>query len=125
MRARPGPVRGRLTGPPGAPSGRWAKLAGVYVGVLSVELRVPASRSLKAKRAVVRPIVEGARRRFQVAAAEVGHQDTWQRARLGFAAVAGTAGQAASVLDATERFVWSHPEVEVLAAERHWVDVDP
>lgn len=94
------------------------------VGVLSVELRVPLSRSLKAKRAAVRPIVEGARQRFRVAAAEVGHHDTWQRARLGFAVVAESPGQAASVLDATERFVWSRPEIEVLDAERHWLDLE-
>ena len=86
----------------------------VDVGHLQVELRLPACRSLKDKRAVIKPILEGARRRYQVAAAEVGYQEKWQRAELGFAAVAGTSGHVRQVLQSVERFVWSFPEVEVL-----------
>ncbi len=71
---------------------------------------------------MVRPILEGARLRYHVAAAEVGRQDQWQRAELGVAAVSGTAGHVGDVLDQVERFVWSFPEVEVLAAERSWLD---
>jgi uncharacterized protein len=89
---------------------------------LRVELHLPESRSLKAKRAVVKPILEGTRRRFMVAAAEVDHQDHWQRASLGMAAVAGSAAHVEEVLDQVERFVWSHPEVEVLEATRRWLD---
>jgi uncharacterized protein YlxP (DUF503 family) len=57
-----------------------------------------------------------------VAAAEVDHQDKWQRAALGMAAVAATPAHACEVLDAVERFVWSFPEVEVLDSERVWAD---
>jgi uncharacterized protein len=68
---------------------------------------------------VLRPILEGARRRFQVASAEVDHQDRWQRAILGFAAVSGDAGHVRDVLLQVERFVWSFPEVEVLGVAWH------
>lgn len=71
---------------------------------------------------MVRPILDGARRRFQVAAAEVGAHDKWQRSSFGFAAVAGEAGHVGEVLDRVERFVWSFPEIEVVAAERDWAD---
>ena len=71
---------------------------------------------------MIKPIIEGARRRYQVAVAEVDHQDKWQRAAIGVAAVASTAGHADEVLAAVERFVWSFPEVEVLSADRSWVD---
>jgi uncharacterized protein YlxP (DUF503 family) len=57
-----------------------------------------------------------------VAAAEVGHQDQWQRAELGFAAVSGAPGQVSGVLDAVERFVWSDPEVEIVSTERIWLE---
>lgn len=70
----------------------------------------------------MRPIVEGSHRRFGVAAAEVGHQNAWQRATLGMAAVSGTAGHAREVVDSVERFVWSFPEVEVIEVERGWAD---
>jgi len=85
-------------------------------------LFVPHSHSLKEKRAAIKPIVEGVKRRFGVAAAEVDHQNTWQRADLGVAAVAGTVGHVEEVLDEVERFVWSHSEVEVLSAQRSWAD---
>jgi len=77
---------------------------------------------LKEKRAVIKPILEGSRRRFQVAAAEIAFQDQWQRAGLGMAAVAADVGHVCEVLDRVERFVWSFPEVEVLHCERAWVD---
>lgn len=83
---------------------------------------MPQSRSLKAKRAAVRPIVEGLRVRFRVSVAEVGHQDQWQRAGVAVAVVGSSVAQVEDVLDAVDRFVWSHPEVEVLSTERSWLD---
>ncbi|HZN12999.1 MAG TPA: DUF503 domain-containing protein [Acidimicrobiales bacterium] len=96
----------------------------MHVGVLRIELHIPQSHSLKERRAAVKPIVEGAKRRFGVAAADVAHQDTWQRADLGVAAIAASAGHVGEVLDEVERFVWSHAEVEVLSSVRSWVDLD-
>ena len=64
---------------------------------------------------MITPILDGARRRFRVAAAEVDHQDNWQRAELGFAVGRpAPAGHVREVIDEVERFVWSFPEVEVL-----------
>jgi uncharacterized protein YlxP (DUF503 family) len=94
----------------------------VHVAVLKLDLHIPQSRSLKAKRAVVKPIVEGIRHRWAVAIAEVDHQNQWQRTELGVAVVTGKQGVATEVLDAVERFVWSRPDIEVLAADRTWVD---
>ena len=94
----------------------------MFVLALEVDLHINDSRSLKAKRRVVKAIVDGARHRFSVAAAEVGFHDQWQRAGLGFAAVAGTERHVTDVVDAVERFVWSHPEVEVINAERRWLE---
>jgi uncharacterized protein len=94
----------------------------MFVLALRVELHLPEVRSLKAKRAVIKPIVEGAHRRYRVAAAEVEHQDRWQRAALGFAVVSGTASHAEEVLDEVERFVWSFPEVQVLQVTRSWIE---
>jgi uncharacterized protein len=71
---------------------------------------------------LVKPILEGTRRRFSVAAAEVDHHDQWQRASLGVAAVAGTVTHVEEVLDEVERFVWSHPDVEVLGVTRSWLE---
>lgn len=96
----------------------------MYVAALRVELHIADSHSLKAKRAVVRPIVEGVRNRFRASAAEVDAQDTWQRATLGIATVGSSVAQVRTHLDAIERFIWSFPEVEVLSISRHWLEDD-
>ena len=96
----------------------------MYASVLIVDLRLPLTDSLKAKRAVITPILEGARRRQRVAVSEVGHQDTWRRSELAFATVASSEHQAREVLDAVERFVWSFPEVEVVSTRRGWLEED-
>lgn len=96
----------------------------MVAAALRIELRLPTCHSLKDKRAVIKPIVEGARRRFSVASAEVARQDSWQRAQLGVAAVASAEGRVCEILDRVERFVWSFPEVEVLECSRHFVELD-
>jgi len=97
----------------------------MHVAALEMELHIGASESLKAKRAVVRHLVETARRRFGVSASEVAHHDLWQRTTLGFCTVAPDAGHVEEILDRVERFVWSHPEVTVVSSVRHWLDLEP
>jgi uncharacterized protein YlxP (DUF503 family) len=96
----------------------------LHVLALAIDLRLPACRSLKEKRAVLRPIVDGIRNRHPVAAAETAHQDRWQRAEIGVAAVSASAKVAREVVDEVERFVWSFPEVEVLQTRRIWAEDD-
>ncbi len=96
----------------------------IHACALDIDLRIPESHSLKEKRTTVRHLVEACRSRFGVAAAEVGYHDQWQRCELGFAAVSGTPSRVESVLDSVERFVWSHPEVEVLDTHRAWLETD-
>ncbi|OWY61705.1 hypothetical protein B7486_62370 [cyanobacterium TDX16] len=96
----------------------------MHVLALAVDLHLPESRSLKSRRAVVKPLLDGIRRRYGVSAAEVGHQQTWQRVAIGVAVVAGTAHHCTEVIDEVERFVWSHPEVQVLTMSRSWLELD-
>jgi uncharacterized protein len=96
----------------------------MHACALTLDLHIPESGSLKAKRTVVKHVVESCKVRFGVAAAEVGYQDQWQRSELGFAAVAGSPGHVEEVLDAVERFVWSNPELDVVAGRRRWLETD-
>ena len=96
--------------------------ARVHVEAVRVELFLPHVHSLKEKRAVIKPIVEGARRRYQASVAEVDHQDKWQRATLGFAVVSSSSSHVQEVLDSVSRFVWSFPEVEVVDSQFRWAE---
>jgi len=57
------------------------------VGVLTLEIQLPYAHSLKDKRAVLRKIRDRLRARFNVAVAELDHQDVWQRATLGVVSI--------------------------------------
>lgn len=89
---------------------------------MQCELHIPTSRSLKEKRAVLRPIVEGLRHRFQISVAEVDYQDKWQRSLIGMAVVSDSYSHAVDVVDNVERWIWSKPEIEVTRFETEWVD---
>jgi uncharacterized protein YlxP (DUF503 family) len=57
------------------------------VGVLTLEIQLPYAHSLKEKRAVLRKMRDRFRARFNVAVAELDHQDVWQRASLGVVSI--------------------------------------
>jgi uncharacterized protein YlxP (DUF503 family) len=59
----------------------------MVVGIIRLELRIPASNSLKAKRSVVKKIIERTRSRFNATVAEVDKQDVYSRAVIGCAVV--------------------------------------
>ena len=90
----------------------------MYTGTATFDLLLPSdSRSLKAKRSYVRPIV-AALRKFEVSAAEVGLLDLHGRSEIGVAVVAADPGHITEVLDSCERLVFGRPEIEVLATRR-------
>src|SRR5207249_4128205 len=92
---------------------------------MSFELHVRASRSLKAKRAAIRPIVDGLRHRFRLSVAEVARHDQWQRATIAVAVVGESEGRVRELLDAAERFVAGAPEVELIGSSVGWLEVEP
>jgi uncharacterized protein YlxP (DUF503 family) len=89
---------------------------------LRIELYLRECRSLKAKRSVIKPVVEGLRKRYRLSVSEIDHQDDRQRATVGVAAVAPSHAHLVEILDEAERFVWSFPEVEVLQIDRRWIE---
>ncbi|KAB1909621.1 MULTISPECIES: DUF503 domain-containing protein [unclassified Micromonospora] len=90
----------------------------MYTGTAQFDLLLPGdSRSLKAKRSYVRPIV-AALRRFEVSAAEVGALDLHGRTQIGVAVVAAEPAHVREVLDSCERLVAARPEVELLSVHR-------
>jgi uncharacterized protein YlxP (DUF503 family) len=96
----------------------------MHVLALELDLHLPSSRSLKQKRAALRPVLDGIRHRYPVAVAETGHQDKWQRAELGIAAVSGSPSYVEALIDDVERFVWSFPELDVIDSTRRWMEHD-
>jgi uncharacterized protein YlxP (DUF503 family) len=95
----------------------------VVVAVARLSLYIPHAHSLKEKRAVIRKIVDRTQARLKVHVSEVGAQDTWQSAQLGFAIVGGEAQVVESVRDEVVRAIEGMVmgEGEVTAVDRDTV----
>jgi uncharacterized protein YlxP (DUF503 family) len=85
------------------------------IGVCRIDLDLPASRSLKDKRRVVRSIVDRVRSRFNVAIAEVGSNDGWQAATLGVTCVSNDSRHANEMLSKVVQFIEGCREEAVMA----------
>jgi len=81
---------------------------------MRLELHLPASDSLKAKRSVLNRVKERVRSGFNASVAEVEHQDLWQRATLGIAVVGGAPGALDNVLRDILRAVEREDRLQVL-----------
>ena len=61
------------------------------VGLLTLEIHIEDAQSLKDKRQVLRSLKDRLRAHFNVAVAELAHQDLWQRSRVGVVTISGDA----------------------------------
>ena len=59
----------------------------MVVGTLKIDLHLHDNRSLKGKRKIVRSMVDKVKHKFNVAIAEVGSNDKWQKIELGICTV--------------------------------------
>jgi uncharacterized protein YlxP (DUF503 family) len=73
------------------------------VGVLTLELRLDGAHSLKDKRHTVKGLKDRLRHRHNVAVAEIGYQDLWQRSLVSAVTVSGDRARAEEVLQLVER----------------------
>jgi uncharacterized protein YlxP (DUF503 family) len=95
----------------------------MIVGAAAVELHIHGSQSLKAKRGVVRSIAQRVRNRFNLSVAEVGGQETWQRAVLGLVTVGSDRQRVRSVLEQVLSFIEELHLAEVLGSDLELVDL--
>jgi uncharacterized protein YlxP (DUF503 family) len=72
------------------------------IGVLTLELRIDDAHSLKDKRQVVKSLKDRLRHKFNVAVAEIDHQEVWQRALIAAVTVSSGHTHAQSVLQNVE-----------------------
>jgi len=95
----------------------------MIVGAAVVEIRVHGSRSLKQKRGVVRSIIQRVGNRYNVSTAEVGGQDTWQRAALGLCTAGTDRQRVRSLIESAVAFIEELHLAEVTAVDIELVDL--
>lgn len=72
------------------------------IGVLTLEIHVEHSHSLKEKRHVVKSLKDRLRERFNVSVAEIDYQDSWQHSVVAAVTVSNDRVRAEQVLHAAE-----------------------
>ena len=73
------------------------------IGVLTLEIYVEHSHSLKDKRHVIKSLKDRLRERFNVSVAEIAHLDSWQSSAVSIVTVANDRVFAEKVLQAAEK----------------------
>jgi uncharacterized protein len=91
------------------------------VGVLTLELRLENSHSLKDKRHVVASLKQRLRNKFNVAVAEIDHQDLWQRAAVAAVTVSSDYAHAEKLLRSVEEEASSLLGSELTGATVEWL----
>lgn len=82
----------------------------MIVGVSSFELHLPASRSLKDKRRVVKSLVDKIHQRFRVSVAETDFHDLHQRAEISMAVVTNGEAEMDNLMEEIRSLVENQPE---------------
>lgn len=91
--------------------------------ILSMECEffIPTAHSLKDKRAVVKSMMTRTKQKFNVSAAEVDHQQVWQRTRLAFVTVSSSKEAAEREMEYVLRFLESNPSWECMDIEKEYL----
>ena len=87
------------------------------IGLLTLELHFPGARSLKDKRQPLRSLETRLRNQYNVAVAEVEHQDLWQRATLAVVSVNTDHGHLESTLQGALGMAENARDIQVVHAE--------
>lgn len=90
----------------------------MVVGVLTIELFIAESQSLKDKRQVLHSLKDRLRGKFNVSVAEVDAQDLWQKAVLGLACVANESSHVNQVLEQALNVMRGTLAVEIVRTHR-------
>ena len=82
------------------------------LGILTLHIELPGSRSLKEKRGRLKPLLTRLHREFNISTAEIGYQDAWSSALIACALVSNSNGHTQRALQSV--VVW---------VEHNWPDV--
>lgn len=86
------------------------------VAICVLELYIPGVNSLKAKRQVIKSLVQRMRNKFNVSITETGNQDLWQRVELGMAVVCHNGAGADSIMEKIFTFLELENGIDIISS---------
>ncbi len=88
---------------------------------MECEFIIPTAHSLKEKRAVLKSMLTRSKQKFNVSAAEVDHQNVWQRTRIAFVTVSSSKEMADKEMEQVLQYLESNPEWECLEIQKEYL----
>lgn len=95
----------------------------MVVGVMRIECYLHENRSLKGKRKVVKSIIGKVKHKFNIAIAETGSNDKWQKIELGISTVGNDRRHVDSSLSNVLTFIDSLYLAEIVASETEILNI--
>ena len=86
----------------------------MIIGLLTLELYLPESNSLKTKRLALKSLKDRAKNKFNVSIAEIGHTDLWQRSTIVFACVGNEVKIVNQTLNGVMSVALQNPYIEII-----------
>lgn len=83
---------------------------------------MPDAQSLKTKRMVVKSLKDRLKRRFNVAVAEIGYTELWQRAEIAAVSIASARSVLESELEAITREIENHTAADVVRIDSELIE---
>lgn len=94
----------------------------MVVAIGRIEVIIPEANSLKAKRKVVKSLIEKTKNKFHISVAEVALNDTWQRCEIGFALVSNDKDLANSIVDKIIDYMDSQNSGDIVVKEIEYIN---
>lgn len=82
--------------------------------MLTIELFMAESSSLKSKRRILKSLLDKMKSRFNVSVAEIDNQDRWQHSTVGITCVSNDAAHVHRMMSSVVKFVENIGTVEVM-----------
>ncbi len=86
----------------------------MIIGLLTLELHLPESTSLKSKRFIIKSLKDRIKNKFNVSIAEVDANDLWQRSVLGATCIANSTKIIHQTLNGVRDVILKTPSVELI-----------
>ncbi len=87
----------------------------MIIGICYLDVIIHGNHSLKEKRKVLRGIFDRTKSRFNISIAEVGDNDLWQRAKIGFTVVGNDKNYIDSVINAVVEYIEQMRVLEIIS----------
>lgn len=95
--------------------------ATAHIALLTIELMVPHSGSLKAKRRVIKSLKDRMRAKFNASIAEIDYLEDWQRCRLGVTMISNDRQHLDRSLSAINNLVEEVTDIRLLDSRVEWL----